>query len=124
MRYALFGCVCAGTDTLIFWLLVNFAGWEPLVANVASTLVGLTLSFILNRRYTFKVMDNPVRRGLLFFAVGGCGLLIQEVVIAVVFHGMDLDELVAKILAVMLAGLVQFALNRVFTFRASESAPR
>lgn len=118
MRYALFGCVCAGTDTLIYWLLATYVGWDPLAANVLSTLAGLSLSFALNRRYTFKVMDDVWRRCLLFFAVGGCGFLIQELVIWLVYHQMDLGYLLAKLVAVMTAGLAQFVLNRVFTFKA------
>ena len=51
VSYALFGCVCSAVDMLVFLALTTWVGWEPLVANVTSVAVGLTLSFFLGTTY-------------------------------------------------------------------------
>ena len=75
VSYALFGCVCSAVDMLVFLALTSLGGLEPLVANVVSVAVGLTLSFFLNRQHTFHVTDRPARRYAVFICVGACGML-------------------------------------------------
>lgn len=120
VSYALFGCVCSGVDMLVFLALTSLGGVGPLVANVASVAAGLTLSFILNRRHTFHVTDSPVRRYAVFICVGLCGMLVQELVIAALTAHAAAPlstPPVAKLAALVTAGLMQFALNRSVTFR-------
>ncbi len=120
VSYALFGCVCSAVDMLVFLALTTWVGWEPLIANVSSVAVGLTLSFFLNRRYTFHVTDRPARRYVVFICVGLCGMCVQELVIAVLttYAAAPFSvSFVAKLVALVTAGLMQFVLNRSVTFR-------
>ena len=113
ISYALFGCVCSAVDMLVFLALTSLGGIEPLAANVASVAVGLTLSFFLNRQHTFHVMDSPARRYVVFICV-------QELVIAALTTHAAAPlstPLVAKLAALVTAGLMQFVLNRSVTFR-------
>ncbi|MGI6230779.1 MAG: GtrA family protein [Tractidigestivibacter sp.] len=119
ISYALFGCVCSAADVAVFWCLTSFFGLEPLVANVISVACGLTLSFYFNRRYTFKVSDNPGRRYVMFIGIGLCGMCVQELVIAALTTCEGFSSLLAKLCALVSAGLLQFALNRTITFRSS-----
>lgn len=121
VSYALFGCVCSAADVGVFALLTALVGLQPLVANVLSVAVGLTMSFFLNRRYTFKVSDSPGRRYVIFIMVGLCGMCVQEAVImGLTGPSVGLAPLLAKLCALVSAGLLQFALNRAITFRQSE----
>ena len=133
VSYALFGCVCSAVDMLVFLALTSLGGLEPLVANVVSVAVGLTLSFFLNRQHTFHVTDRPAGPGLrrfrtdrparryaVFICVGACGMCVQELVIAALaaHAGMPFSlPFVAKLVALVTAGLLQFFLNRSLTFR-------
>ena len=120
VRYGMFGAVCSATDTLIFWFLTSSltCGVNPLVANVFSTAVGVSMSFFFNRRYTFKVHDKTGKRYIAFFSIGALGLLVSECIIG---YGMDafpaLPPVVVKLVAVALVGFFQFFLNRNITFR-------
>lgn len=115
--YALLGCIAVGVDVLVYEVLTDVFGLYPLVSNVASASVGITTSFFLNRRFTFKVTDRPGRRYLMFLTVGTTGMLVQEVIIwALLAHTMA-SNLVAKLIAVVSAGILQFLLNRGVTFR-------
>ena len=120
VSYALFGCVCSAVDMLVFLALTSVGGLEPLVANVVSVAVGLTLSFFLNRQHTFHVTDRPLRRYAVFICVGVCGMCVQELVIAALTARAAAPlslPFVAKLVALVTAGLLQFVLNRSVTFR-------
>lgn len=120
VSYALFGCVCSAVDMLVFLALTSLGGLEPLVANVVSVAVGLTLSFFLNRQHTFHVTDRPLRRYAVFICVGVCGMCVQELVIAALTARAAAPlstPFVAKLVALVTAGLMQFVLNRSVTFR-------
>ena len=119
VSYALFGCVCSAVDMLVFLALTSVGGLEPL-ANAASVTAGLTLSFFLNRQHTFHVTDRPARRYAVFICVGVCGMCVQELVIAALtaHAGVPFSlPFVAKLVALVTAGLLQFFLNRSLTFR-------
>lgn len=117
--YALLGCIAVGVDVLVYETLTDALGIYPLVSNVASASVGITTSFFLNRRFTFRVTNRPGRRYLMFLAVGTTGMLVQEVIIwALLAHAM-VGNLVAKLIAVVSAGVLQFLLNRGVTFGES-----
>ena len=120
LRYGMFGIVCSATDTLVFWLFTSSltCDFNPLIVNVFSTAIGVSMSFFFNRRYTFKVHDKTGKRYIAFFSIGTLGLLVSECIIGYGTHVLPGCPPVAiKLLAVALVGFFQFFLNRNITFR-------
>ena len=113
--YGIIGCIASGTDALIFYLLTSFAGWFPLYANLVSVPIGILISFLLNRKFNFKVTDHPVKRGLIFFGVGLCGLLISQ---GILWAGLSagLEPIVVKLISIVIVALIQFTLNKLNAF--------
>lgn len=64
--YAVFGIVSTGLEFGIFSILLQSMSYQW--ANVIGFHVGIISSFFLNRKYNFKVKDNPVSRFLVFMA--------------------------------------------------------
>lgn len=123
LRYGLFGIVCSATDTLIFWFLTSALDANPLVMNVFSTAVGVSMSFYFNRRYTFKVRDKAGKRYIAFFSIGALGLVVSELIIGYGTHRFPgVEPVFVKLVAVMLVGLFQFFLNRNISFRTAVGA--
>jgi len=114
--YGVIGGTCAGVDILIFYLLNKQVGWLALPANVVSVNVGIGLSFILNRRFNFKVADKTFRRLVLFYAVGVTGLAMSSGILAL-GDRLAFDSLYVKMFSVLVVSLFQFALNKFATFR-------
>ncbi|HTJ38093.1 MAG TPA: GtrA family protein [Dactylosporangium sp.] len=84
-----------GVNTVIDFALVNallFIG--PLKAKVVAAVVATTVSYVLNRQWTYAERDRSgVRREyILFFALNGVGLLIQEAVLGVAKYGLHFSE--------------------------------
>ena len=114
--YGIIGVISSGVDAVLFATFVYAWGWFPFVANVLSVSVGITISFILNRKFTFKITDYTICRYLLFFGVGMIGLCISE---AILFGGqlMSMNAMLTKLVSIVLVAIVQFILNKLISFK-------
>ena len=117
MLYAAFGVACAGLDLLLFTLLVGPGGWAPRPANILSVSCGITLSFLLNRRWSFGVQDRPLRRFAAFVGVGLLGMALADLVIHALSAWGGMWPPAAKLLSIPLVFVVQYNLNRLVSFR-------
>lgn len=114
-------------------LVVNFAVFNALIftifpdgqlkANVIATLVALTVSFFMNRHWTYR--DRPksaVRREyVLFFFFNGVGLAIELGVLGLTKYGLGLESVLAinaaKVLGTILGTVFRFWSYRTFVFK-------
>lgn len=113
--YGIVGVIASGTDAFLFYYLHYRFGAEPLAANACSVPVGILISFLLNRAITFRVTDHPLRRGLIFFGVGFCGLLLSQLILAV-GGWLGIENMVTKLCSIVIVALFQFILNRAISF--------
>ncbi|WP_110239987.1 GtrA family protein [Nocardioides gilvus] len=81
-RYVLVGLFNSALDVALFSLLALAVGLAPVVSNVVSTVVVMTVSFFLNRAWVFRSETSGVGTYLRFVAVTlFTGLLVQSLVI-------------------------------------------
>jgi putative flippase GtrA len=89
----------------------------PQLANIVGISRGITLSFWLNRAFTFRVRDRTLARFAVFWGVGLTGLApsaaILEAGLRLGFSAMNV-----KLVSVFAVAAVQFVLNRSITFRS------
>lgn len=113
--YCIIGSCSAGLDAFLFYLLHYLVGisWE--IANCISVSCGICVSFILNRRYNFKVMDHPIRRAVIFFSVGLVGLSLSQSIIWLA-NILALNLMIAKLFSIVFVAGIQFLLNKVISF--------
>lgn len=115
--YGIIGCSSALLDFLIFTLLTEVLSVHYLIANCISVSCGLTNSFILNRKYNFKVTDKTLKRAVMFFVVGYCGLALNSTLLYVFINYVHLATPIAKLGAMVIEVLLQFIVNSLVTFR-------
>lgn len=113
--YVMFGCIASGTDALLFACLYYLGSFPWTIANVISVIAGLSVSFTLNRRFNFKVLDHPVRRAMVFFSVGSCGLVLSQLILWI-GSTLAANMFLAKIISVIIVGVFQFTLNKIVSF--------
>lgn len=113
--YGVIGCLAAGTDALLFYFLTESFSVYPLYANLVSVPVGILISFVLNRRFNFKVTDHSLKRGVIFFSVGLLGLLISQLIM---WAGLltPFEPIMVKLFSVVVVALIQFTLNKLISF--------
>ena len=119
--YGVIGSSSALLDFTIFTILTEFCGIYYLIANCISVTCGLTNSFILNRKYNFKVTDKTLKRAAMFFFIGFCGLLINSTLLYIFINFAHFVTPVAKLCAIAIEVLLQFAVNSLVTFRKTSN---
>lgn len=128
-KYAVVG----GIGTLLhFGLLIAFVewlGWPPVVSSVIGFLIVLAVSYALNKSWTFRQRDEPVRFGqvLKYTAVSVLGLLLNAAVMYIAVDLLHWHYVAGQCAVVAIVPVSNFILNRWWTFRptsAEEHAER
>lgn len=131
-RYVVVGVLNTALDLVLFTLLAVAAGVPPVVANVISTVVVMTVSFFVNRSFVFRAQDAGVRAYVGFVAVTlFSGLLVQSLVIlgVIAVAGEVLPDLSHDVVApgaklvAMGVGMVSNYLGYRWVFGEGRTAP-
>ncbi len=115
--YGIIGCCTASLDFLIFTGLTQFTSIHYIIANVISCSTGILCSFLLNRKYNFKVTDHTMRRMVVFFSVGIFGLFLSSVILHFCIDDLHWGELISKLTSIVIVVIIQFFLNKYISFR-------
>ena len=115
--YGIIGCCTATLDFLIFTGLTQWTPVHYIIANIISCSTGILCSFLLNRKYNFKVTDHTFRRMVIFFSVGIVGMFLSSVILHFCIDNLHLGELVSKLASIIIVVIIQFFLNKYISFR-------
>jgi putative flippase GtrA len=115
--YGIIGGFSAGIDFLTFYALTTFGDVFYLVANIISVSVGISISFILNKKYNFKVNDKVLKRFLIFITVGLTGMLFSSVLLYIFIDMLEMEQIISKFLSIVFVVLIQFFVNKLVTFK-------
>ncbi len=118
--YALCGGSGVALDFCVYAALVSLGLWYQ-AANIVGYAAGTLLSFVLNRAFTFRVMDAPIRRLAGFFAVAAIGYAVSSAALWFLIERMALNQLLAKAAVLVLVVIIQFGINSTVTFRKSKA---
>lgn len=128
VKFLLVGVLNTVFSAVVMFLLYNLAGFGYWGSSAVSYVLGSVLSFVLNRRFTFKSHEVVWKTALKFTVnVAVCYLLAYSLAKPLVFWALSalaLPQEVVEQLS-MLAGMVLFTLfnyvgQRFFAFKAGE----
>lgn len=117
LLYCLIGLGGVTLDFAIFSLLIKFKLLDYQTANAASYACGTLLSFILNAKFNFRVTDKIAFRLGLFFSVAFLGWLTSAALLQWLIGHQGFNEYVSKAATLVVVVLLQYNLNRLFSFR-------
>ncbi|WP_165024085.1 GtrA family protein [Dysgonomonas sp. ZJ279] len=138
IKYGMVGVVGLIIDMSIYYLLVNkFAvhyAFSPhisnllggnmsvlmlniLISNIISQTLAVINNFVLNSYFTFKVTDNKIKRFFSFVGIACIGMVVSSVLLTLFIGVIGLNNMVAKVFAVLIVAMMQFVINKLFTFR-------
>lgn len=141
IKYGLVGVVGLIIDMGIFYLLVNkFSVHYPfsatislllkgnmsigmldiLISNIISQTLAVINNFILNSYFTFKVTDKKLKRFMSFASIAIVGMVISSMLLTLFIGVMKIDDMQAKVFAILIVAAIQFAINKFFTFKEYE----
>ena len=100
----------------VFTALVHGADLNYLVAAVCSFLVAVTNNYLWNRLWTFRHQRGHVAyQGLRFLVVSAVSLTANLIVLAALV-ALDLPEVLAQAIAIVLVTPLNFAGNKLWSF--------
>jgi putative flippase GtrA len=116
-QFCVVGLSGYAVNLVVFTALVRALEVHYLVAAVASFLVAVANNYSLNRAWTFRRNRGHVGvQGARFLVVSTAALAANLVALAVLVR-LGLDEIVAQALAIALVTPVNFAGNKLWSFR-------
>jgi putative flippase GtrA len=121
MRQFVKFCMVGVLNTLIsfglYAMLTRYALLDPLVANAIAFVAAVTVSFILNKMWTFgDLTATNLRQYYRFFAVSGIGLIISEFIILTLHKMFHIFDITAFIISVVVVMFWNFGANKSWTF--------
>lgn len=121
LKFALLGCFNTLITAVVIWVLMGLFSYDYIVANVWGYAAGIVNSFVWSKLWVFKANhSNRIWREMLLFGVA-CLVAygVQFACLLVMVKCISINEYMAQFLGIFVYGVINFIINRVFTFRES-----
>lgn len=122
LRFALVGVVGTAAHYALLLVLVELAGFDPVVGSVGGFLLGALVNYGMNRRLVFASDRAHVEALPRFFAVAGMGLVINALLMRLFVHVLGLHYLLAQVVTTALLLVWHYGGNALWTFGKRSSA--
>ena len=114
--YSIFGGMGVLTDFLVYSsfivLKINYQ-----LANLFGYFCGGVVSYILNLKYNFKVDDQILKRFYKYLIIAIIGYFISVLILYMMVDIYMIDVIISKIITLIFVVLIQFNLNKKYTFK-------
>lgn len=112
IRYGLVVVIAAPID-FFGYLLLLWAGLEPVIAATISFTVSLIANYFLSVQWAFNADDQSKRtKALIFMVIGFVGLGLTDLIIWVCIDYLSIHKVVAKIIALCIVFFWSFGARR------------
>jgi putative flippase GtrA len=106
-------------DLAVLSASVELLGMPYIPAAAGAFLLAITINYGVSRRWVFQDSDRGLATGLIYFFVNAViGLLATMAVFVLLLEIANLFYIVARVIASAVAGLIVFALNAIWNFKA------
>lgn len=116
VRFVAVGAVATVVHYTILIALVELGGAAPVLSTTAGYAAGTVVSYILNRRYTFKSNAPHLASFPKFVALNAVGMLLNGAIVAALIS-FGVWYLLAQVIATGLVLIWNFLGARFFAFR-------
>ncbi len=117
VKFSLVGTINTLVSTAVYTLATRPFGLDPLIGNALAFVVAVTVSFFLNKFWTFGNWERRyARQYSRFFTISGVGFLTSELVIILLHKIGGLHDFIAFFFAIAIGLLWNFNANRSWTF--------
>lgn len=95
---------------------VELFGTDAVTASVIGYALGLLVNYFLNYRYTFTSSEKHTVVLPKFLSVMAISMMINALVMYALVHGLEVNYLLAQLIAVLIVMTWSFTANRVWVF--------
>jgi putative flippase GtrA len=115
IRFGIVGVMNTLITIVSFWILSKI-GVGYITANIISYLIGVVNSYFFNSRWVFKVDSKKSSRGVRFLIINLIVLVINTGLLILFVDKVGLNKYVAQILVIGICMVLNYFLNRKWTF--------
>lgn len=116
LRFAAVGVVNTGLGYAVIFACMYLAGLGAVVSNVIGYAVGLIVSYLLNRSFTFRSAAPPRAEILRFVAIFLLAYLANLAALVGLIRHAGMHEGVAQVVAGVVYFVLSFVLNKYYVF--------
>lgn len=120
--YAGVGAVGTAAQYAVLIALVHTGLATPVSGSMAGACVGAVVNYGLNHRITFRGRSGHLQALPRFAAIALLGIAANGLLMKLFTTGLNLDYLVAQVMATGLVLALTYLLNSAWTFKASRPA--
>ncbi|MFH0853264.1 MAG: GtrA family protein [bacterium] len=119
IKFCIVGVGNTIADFVVYFALTRYLGIFYLVANFISFITAATLSFVLNKFWTFRDNRRHAIKGQYakFLLVSTIGAVLAEATLFLFVHYFSVNDLIAKLLVAGIIVFWNFFANKYWTFR-------
>lgn len=119
IRFGIVGVSNTLITAIIIWVLLELLHFSDYLANIIGYVVGLTNSFIWNRKWTFASNAKAKDTILKFIITFAISYFFQLGNLYILLHYSGVDPYVCQLLSIGVYTCINFVLNKYYTFKTS-----
>ncbi|WP_443080973.1 GtrA family protein [Uliginosibacterium sp. H1] len=119
LRYVLVGFLNTAVGYSVIFGLMYGAGWSPESSNLAGYLVGMVVSFTVNRRFTFRSNGAWRSQFVRFLVVFVVAYLSNLLILVALVRVLGVHEAVSQIVSGGVYVVSAFLMNKCFVFSSN-----
>ena len=119
IKFCLVGIFNTVIDFSVYLFLSRAINLYFIFANLLSVLVAMTFSFFANKYFTFQNLEKAKIQYLKFALVNLVYFLLYNSIFWLMVEYYKFDDLLAKVIAIIIGLFWNFGANRYWTFKSS-----
>lgn len=121
VKYVLIGILGLVVDFGTYWILTDI-NINVEIATMISSTCGIINNFFCNSYTNFKVHNRMFLRFISYFLVGQITTVFTTISLFIFATKLGFPHLIVKVIATIVATLLQFVLNKFVTFRKNSKS--
>jgi putative flippase GtrA len=118
IRYGVVGVSNTLITAVVIWVMMKMAGCSDVLSNITGYAAGVLNSFVLNKKWTFKSSIVWTRGAVRFGVVFGICYLMQLGLLLYLNKHLTIDSYFNQLLAMAFYTVINFIMNKYYTFKA------
>ncbi|MCH3963092.1 MAG: GtrA family protein [Clostridium sp.] len=115
IKYVISGIINTIITLVAYNILINF-GIHYIAANIAGYFLGVINGFVLDRKWVFKSNGKIGFLFAKFISVNIISLMLSSILLFVLVNNFSLNKTAAQFISTIITGLINYTLNRFWTF--------
>jgi len=125
-RFFVFMCVGLSgvvVNLIVYDIFVKIFSVNVLLSGIISASTAVVTNFILNDKYTWSEQKNDQRhqRLIKYIIVSSIGIAVNALILALLFYGFSLNYLLSNISGIVIASILNFKLNDIWTWKYNKN---